>query len=60
MAVNSRGDTCDVVCVVRVVCAVLFLVARSAMACAWRGRAGVFVGERDLRLGFVDDSPLDE
>ena len=32
MAVNSRGDACDVVCVVRVVCAVLFLVARSAMA----------------------------
>lgn len=32
MAVNSRGDACDVVCVVRVVCVVLFLVTRSAMA----------------------------
>ena len=32
MAVNSRGDACDVVCVVRVVCGVLFLVTRSAMA----------------------------
>ena len=59
MAVNSRGDACDVVCVVRVVCVVLFLVTRSAMASrVARSRTASSSARREIsRLSFVGDSP---